>query len=257
MLLVCFLCVFPLYWMIISSFKGEGEIFSASFWPQNFTFSNYTYAFSEMPIARMTVNSFILAISMTVLHLVTGILAAFAFIRYSFKGKAFFTILLGLAWLIPVQAIMIPNYVTIVGMGLSDNLLAVILPYAASAFAMLNLLTTFRSFPDTIMEAARLDGDSDLRMLWNIIMPNLKSGIASLGILLFITNWNEYLWPRLVMSRLESSPIQIGLRSFISSDTNLWGSLMAATTVSCIPILIIYLVLQRQIVDSFVRWGTK
>jgi ABC-type glycerol-3-phosphate transport system permease component len=257
MIVFCFAAIFPIYWMLVSSFKNEGEIFSPSLWPRAFTLTNYRYAFRELPILRMLFISCFTALSQTLLQLATGVLAAYGMIRFQFRGRGVCTILLSLAWLIPVQSIMIPNYVTIVRAGLMDNPAAIVLPHAASAFAILNLIQSFKSYPGAILEAARIDGASDLRILLQVMLPNMAPIVSSLGILLFITSWNDYLWPRLVIRHMEHAPIQIGLRSFISSDTNLWGSLMAATTVSCIPVFMLYAALQRKIVDSFVKWGMK
>jgi ABC-type glycerol-3-phosphate transport system permease component len=257
MLVFCFFSVFPVYWMIVSSFKNEGEIFSPGLWPRVFTLTNYLYAFRELPILRMLLISCCAAVSQALLQLSTGTLAAYGMIRFRFRGRAACALLLSLAWLIPIQSIMIPNYVLIVRAGLADNPLAIVLPHAASAFAILNLIQAFRSYPAALIEAAHIDGASDISILLLVILPNMMPSISSLGILLFITSWNDYLWPRLVIRHIENAPIQIGLRSFISSDTNLWGSLMAATTVSCVPIFALYTVLQRRIVDSFVKWGIK
>lgn len=177
------LAVFPLYWMLNSSFKNEAEIFNSSLFPMKPTMNNYSFAFDQMPIFRMMFNSFGVATLMTAFQLATSLLAAYALVRWRFRGRGLI-------------------------------------------FALL-------------------------------ILPNIKSMIASLGIILFLNGWNEYLWPMLITRKMENSPIQIGLKMFVNSDTNMWGSLMAATTVSCIPILIIYILLQRQIVDSFVRYGVK
>ena len=257
MIFASLIFVFPVYWMIISSFKGQGEIFGTGLVPTQWTLENYQYAFANMPIWKMMQNSFIIAIALTTLQLTTGVLAAYALARFKFPGKSVIMVLFSLTWLIPIQSIMIPNYVTVVQMGLKDNPIAVILPYAASAFAILNLLQTFNAFPKALIEASKMDGDSEVKTLCRVVIPNVKASISSLGILLFINSWNEYMWPMLVMTKLEKAPIQIGLRSFVGSDVNMWGSLMAATTISCLPILIVYLLLQRQGVDSFVKWGIK
>jgi ABC-type glycerol-3-phosphate transport system permease component len=257
MLVFCFLSIFPVYWMIVSSFKNEAEIFVPSLWPEDFTVRNYVYAFRELPIIRMLIISCCTAVSQALLQLVTGTLAAYGMVRFQFRGRALCALLLSLAWLIPIQSIMIPNYVLIVRAGLADNPAAIVLPHIASAFAVLNLIQAFKSYPTAIIEAARIDGASDIKILLLVILPNMAPAVSSLGILLFITSWNDYLWPRLVIRHIENAPIQIGLRSFVSSDTNLWGSLMAAATVSCIPIFALYAALQRRIVDSFVKWGIK
>jgi multiple sugar transport system permease protein len=254
---MCFIAIFPFYWMVISSFKNESEIFTASFIPLKPTLENYVYAFSNMPIVKMMFNSFVIAILMTASQLISSLLAGYALVRWQFKGKILIYTLLSLTWLIPIQAIMIPNYILINQMGLNEKLLGIVLPFGVSTFAILSLYQSFKAFPIALIEAARLDGESDFGILLKVILPNIKSSVTSLGILLFINGWNEYLWPILITKKMENAPIQIGLRSFVSSDVNMWGSLMAATTISCLPILIIYLVLQRQIVDSFVKFGIK
>lgn len=255
--LMCVLAVFPLYWMLNSSFKNEAEIFGSSLLPMSPTLNNYGFAFDQMPIFRMMFNSFGVATLMTAFQLATSLLAAYALVRWRFRGRGLIFALLSLTWLIPYQSVMIPNYVLINDMGLNESLMGIVLPYAVSTFAILSLYQSFQSFPRVLIEAACIDGLSDFGILTKLILPNIKSMVASLGIILFLNGWNEYLWPMLVTRTMENSPIQIGLKMFVNSDTNMWGSLMAATTVSCIPILIIYILLQRQIVDSFVRYGVK
>jgi multiple sugar transport system permease protein len=257
LLLMSIIAIFPLYWMIISSFKNEAEIFTSTLIPLQPTFKNYVYAFQEMPIVRMIFNSFIVSFLITGIQLVTSVLASYALTRWKFKGSFLIYTMFTLSWLIPFQAVMIPNYVLINQMGLNGQLFGIVLPLSISVFAVLSLYQTFRSFPVALIDAARLEGESDFGILVKIILPNIKSQVVSLGILLFITSWNEYLWPMLIAKDIENAPIQIGLRSFVNSDVNMWGSLMAATTISILPILIIYLVLQRQIVNSFVRMGIK
>ena len=249
--------VFPLYWMIISSFKGEAEIFNYLPLPEHFSLENYIYAFSQMPILRMLGNSVTISFAQTACQLVTSILAAYGLMRWEFKGKSLIYGVLTLTWLIPFQAVMVPNYTLINNMGLNGNLLGIIFPYAASAFACISMYQAFQSFPKALIEAARVDGSGELRILWNIVIPSMKASISSLGILLFINSWNDYMWPMLLAKKLENAPLQIGLKMFVSSDVNLWGSLMAATTVSCLPILIFYIIMQKNIVDSFMKWGLK
>lgn len=257
LLILSVIAVFPLYWMVISSFKGEAEIFNYSFLPEKIRLSNYVYAFQEMPIVRMLGNSILNSTLQMTFQLVTAVMVAYALMRWEFKGKALIYSLLTLTWLIPFQAIMVPNYVQINQLGLNGTLAAIILPNMVSAFACLSMYQTFQSFPKALIEAALIDGCGELAILTKVVLPTMKAGIASLGIMLFITSWNDYMWPMLVVKTLENAPVQIGLKSFVSSDVNMWGSLMAATTVSCIPIMILYILLQRNIVDSFMKWGIK
>jgi len=254
---MCLIALFPLYWMLNSSFKNESEIFTSSILPLKPILSNYAYAFEQMPIFRMMFNSFGVAILLTASQLATGLLAAYALVRWRFRGQALIFAVLSLTWLIPFQAIMIPNYVLVNQLGLNESIVGIVLPFAVSTFAILSLYQSFQAFPKVLIEAACIDGESDFGILIRLILPNIKSSVASLGIILFINGWNEYLWPMLITKKMENAPLQIGLRLFVNSDTNMWGSMMAATAVSCLPILMIYLILRRQIVDSFVRFGIK
>ncbi|MGN1149000.1 MAG: carbohydrate ABC transporter permease [Lachnospiraceae bacterium] len=257
LLLLSFIAVFPLYWMIISSFKGEAEIFNYSLLPESLKLTNYIYAFCEIPVLRMLINSLINSTLQMICQLISAILVAYALMRWEFKGKAVIYGILTLTWLIPFQAIMVPNYIQINEWGLNGSLIAIILPNMVSAFACISMYQSFQSFPKALIEAALIDGSGELTILTKVVFPTMKATIASLGIMLFINSWNDYMWAMLVVKKLENAPIQIGLKSFVSSDVNLWGSLMAATTVSCIPILVLYLFLQRNIVDSFMKWGIK
>lgn len=254
---MCLIAIFPLYWMVNSSFKNESEIFTSSLIPFKPILSNYAYAFEQLPIVRMMFNSFGVAVLMTALQLLTGLLAAYALVRWRFRGQTLIFSLLSLTWLIPFQSVMIPNYVLVNQMGLNESLIGIVLPFAVSTFAILSLYQSFQAFPKVLIEAACIDGQSDFGILTRLILPNIKSTVASLGIILFINGWNEYLWPMLITKKMENAPLQIGLKLFVNSDANMWGSLMAATTFSCVPILLIYLLLRRQIVDSFVRFGIK
>lgn len=208
-------------------------------------------------MARMMSNSAIVAIMQTVAQLLTSVLAAYAFTRWQFRGRSIVYGLISLTWLVPFQVIMIPNYVVISGWGLRNTLLGLIIPNVVSAFAVLQLYNSFKSFPRTLIEAAHLDGASDWSVLWRTVFPNLRSTIASTGVLLFISAWNDYFWPLLVTNKPKFSTLQIGLQSFMSTEANQWGPLMAATVLASLPILIIYLVLQRQIIDSFLKGGLR
>jgi sn-glycerol 3-phosphate transport system permease protein len=252
-----FLAVFPLYWMLVTSFKPETEVFSSSLLPYHWTFDNYIQVWKAIPIARMLTNSIVIAIAQTVMQLLTSILAAYAFTRWDFRFSNLIYSLIALTWLVPFQVIMIPNYIVISNFGWRDTLIGLIIPNIASSFAVLQLYNIFRSFPKALIEAARLDGASDWNVLWRTIFPNLRAAIASIGILLFIGAWNDYFWPLLVTTKPENSTIQIGLQMFMSPDASMWGSLMAATTIASLPIFIIYLLLQRQIIDSFVKGGLR
>lgn len=249
--------VFPLYWMFLSSFRPDGEIYSPSLLPAQLTFDNYIFAWNAIPIDSMLLNTFAMATLQTLFQLMTSILAAYAFARWRFFGGRGFYALFALTWLVPFQATMIPNYVLLTQLGWRNSLAGLIAPNIASAFAVLLLYQSFKAFPQELMDAARIDGATNWGVLWRVIFPNLRASVASLGVLLFISAWNEYFWPLLVTSRPENATIQIGLQMFMGTDVNLWGPLMAAASIASLPILLMYILLQRQVVDSFVKSGLR
>ncbi|WBU53764.1 carbohydrate ABC transporter permease [Paracoccus sp. SCSIO 75233] len=257
MIFVSLLCVFPIYWMIVTSLRSESEIFSTSLWPNAADLENYRYALSAVPMVRMLVNTFIISIAVTVLQILTGILAGYAFSRWKFRGSAFIYGAVALTWLVPLQVVMIPNYLLVARLGMIDTLGALILPHFASAFAILLLVQAMRSFPTEVIEAARMDGAGHAEILWQVVVPNLRGTIASLAILVFISTWNEYFWPLLLSRSPENSVVQIGLQMFITAEGTQWGPLMAASTMASLPILLIYLLLQRQVIASFMKSGLR
>jgi ABC-type glycerol-3-phosphate transport system permease component len=251
------LSILPLYWMMVTALRPENEIFSALPWPENPTLANIEHIINRMPILRMMWNTFVVAALSTAAQLFTATLAAYAFARWRNRwSKALFA-LLTVTWLIPAQVTMVPGYLIVTQLQLLDTLAALVLPHFASAFAIMMLYQTMRAFPMELIEAAVIDGAGHWRILWRVIVPNMRPALASLGILLFIGSWNDYFWPLLVTRSENSAVIQIGLQMFFTQEGNLWGPLMAAASVASLPVLIIYAFLQKQIVDSFLQSGLK
>lgn len=257
MVLLSIFCLFPVYWMLASSFRPANAMFETSLWPTTMSLDNYTQAVDAIPIARMLVNTLVFSVLSTVFQLFTGILAAFAFARWTFRGDKLVYTAVALTWLVPFQVVMIPNYLLIAQMGLLDSIVALILPNLAAALAILLLAQAMRGFPKEVMEAARMDGARNWRILWEVLVPNLRGTIASLAILIFISTWNEYFWPLLLSRTAENSVIQIGIQMFMTAEGNQWGPLMAASTLASLPVLLIYIVLQRQVVQSFMKSGIR
>lgn len=257
MVLLSIFCLFPVYWMLVSSFRPANTMFETSLWPTQPSLDNYTRAIDAIPIARMLINTLVFSAVSTVLQLLTGVLAAFAFARWKFPGDKLIYTGVALTWLVPFQVVMIPNYLLVAHMGLLDSVLALILPNIAAALAIMLLAQAMRGFPREVIEAARMDGANNWRILWEVLVPNLRGTIASLAILIFISTWNEYFWPLLLSRTAENSVIQIGIQMFMTAEGNQWGPLMAASTLASLPVLVIYVVLQRQVVQSFMKSGIR
>ena len=257
MVLLSIFCLFPVYWMLVSSFRPANGMFETSLWPTQASLDNYARAIDAIPIARMLANTLVFAAVSTLAQLVTGILAAYAFSRWRFPFDKLVYTAVALTWLVPFQVVMIPNYLLVAQLGLLDSVLALILPNLAAALAILLLTQAMRGFPREVIEAARMDGASNWRILWEVLVPNLRGTIASLAILIFISTWNEYFWPLLLSRTAENSVVQIGIQMFMTAEGNQWGPLMAASTLASLPVLLIYIVLQRQVVQSFMKSGIR
>lgn len=257
MILLSLVSIFPIYWMIVTSFRPENEIFSTALWPSEPTLENYVFVLTRVPILQMLANTTIVAAATAALQVVTGLFAAYALVRWRMRLSGVIHGLIALSWLVPFQVTMIPNYVLASRLGLLDTLTGLIIPNASHAFAILLLYHGMRSFPVEILEAARIDGANSWKILWQIVTPNMGAPIASLSIIAFISAWNEYFWPLLLSRKPENSVVQIGLQMFMTQEGNLWGPLMAAAALASLPILVIYLLLQRHVIESFMKSGIR
>lgn len=257
LVLLSIFCLFPVYWMVVTSLRPANATFETSLWPTSVSLDNYAYALNAIPIVQMLVNTLIISAVVTVIQLFTGLLAAYAFARWRFPFDKLVYSFVALTWLVPLQVVMIPNYLLVANLGLLDSVVALILPHFTSALAILLLAQTMRSFPKEVVEAARMDGARSWRILWEVMTPNLRGTIASLAILIFISTWNEYFWPLLLSRTPENSVIQIGIQMFMTTEGTQWGPLMAASTMASLPVLIFYVVLQRQVIQSFMKSGIR
>ncbi|HWK67768.1 MAG TPA: carbohydrate ABC transporter permease [Rhizobiaceae bacterium] len=257
MVVLAIFSLFPVYWMIVTSLRPANAIFDATPWPTAPSLANYGYALGAIPMVEMLGNTLLVASIVTVAQLFTGLLAAYAFACWRFPFDKLIYTLIALTWLVPFQVVMIPNYLLVSNLGLLDSVTALILPHFAAALAVLLLAQAMRSFPREVLEAARMDGARSWRILWEVIAPNLRGTIASLAILIFISTWNEYFWPLLLSRTPENSVIQIGVQMFMTSEGTQWGPLMAASTMASLPILVLYVLLQRQVVQSFMQSGIR
>jgi len=257
LLLLAFFSLFPIYWMFVTSLRPANEIFSGNLLPTHLTWDNYVYVWVRTPVARMLANTVLMATLVTAGQLLTSLLAAYAFGRWTFPGsRALFLLFIG-TWLIPFQVTMIPNYVFVAHLGWLNSLLGLVAPQLTAAFAIVLLRQNMKGFPTAILDAARIDGANSWRVLWRIVVPNLRAPLAALGILLFISTWNEYFWPLLVTNKPQDTVIQVGLQLFLTQEGNQWRPLMAAASLASLPVFALYLALQRQVIEAFVRSGLK
>ena len=251
------IAIFPVYWMVATSFKAANALFQIGLWPTSPTTENYRFVWENMPFGLMLGNTVAMASLQMISQLLTALLAAYAFARWKFWGSRLIFALIAMTWLVPFQVTMIPNYVLLSRLGWLNTLYGLVIPHIASAFSVLLLFQNIKAFPTELIDSSRIDGATSWGTLWRVVTPNLRSPLAALGILLFISAWNEYFWPLLVMTKPERSVIQIGLQMFLTEQGDLWGPLMAAATMATLPIFVLYVILQRQVIDSFVKSGLR
>jgi sn-glycerol 3-phosphate transport system permease protein len=249
-------CAFPIYWMYATALRAPADVNRLSLLPWPLSTGGYTDATHLVDLPSLLLNTFTVAIFTALGQLLTALFAAYALARWRFPGQRLCYLLFVGTWLIPFQVTMVPNYAVIVRFGLLNTLAGVIIPNLCSAVAVLMLRQHMQSFPRELLEAAEMDGRSSWAVLWTVIVPNLRAALAALGLLLFITAWNEFFWPAMVL-RGSTSVIQLALQGFLSPEGIDWSALMAAAGLACLPVFALYVVLQRQIVSAFVRSGLR
>ena len=253
------LTVAPFIWMVLTSFKEMSEIFSypPTWWPENFTFENYTNAFSAAPFGRFYGNSLFVAIAATVGQLITCSLAAYAFARMEFKGRdVLFYLFLG-TMMVPAHVTMIPSFMILHGLGWIDTYLALIVPMLASAFGTFLLRQFFMTIPKELEEAAFIDGCTRWGVLWRIILPLSKPALATLAIFTFMTVFNDFIWPLIVLNSEDMYTVQLGLAIFRDRYSIEWGNLMAGSVVATLPILLVFFFAQKYFIQGITLSGLK
>jgi sn-glycerol 3-phosphate transport system permease protein len=249
--------IFPILWMYLTSFRSPNDEFSSSLLPTSFSLGNYSSALAALPVGTLLLHTVIVALCVSLGQLLTSLLAAYAFTRFRFRGRGIlFLVFIG-SWLVPFQVAELPNYVLVSKLGLLNSVAGIIVPQLSSAFAVILLRQHLNGFPVELLEAARVEGQSTWATLWTVVVPNMTPVLSALGILLFVSSWNEYFWPLLVYRNVDRSVIQLGLEGILSAVTVNYGALMAASGLATLPIFAIYAVLQRRVVNAFVRSGLR
>lgn len=255
------LVAYPFYFMVSSSLKPfvEATAVPPTLWPHEIRLENYQEAWSKAPWTRYFANTLLVAGSNTLGELITSILAAYAFAWMNFKGKAaLFTILLA-TYMMPGEATLIPNFVIVSKryLNLYDTYWVQILPFLATAFSIFLLRQQFLSVPNELHDAAIIDGAGHLRFLWSVVLPVSVPALVTVSIIAFYGSWNAFQWPLIVTSTPDIRPIQVGLNAFRAEAGSSYHLLMAAASFVVAPIVLLYLVGQRYLVQGVARTGIR
>jgi multiple sugar transport system permease protein len=254
--------LFPFYWMILTSVKSYGE-YAAEFIPRFFTpsptFENYRSAFTAVPLARYFVNTLVFTLVTTALMLAVSLLAAFAFARLDFRGKDIvFPLFLSLM-MIPSELMIITNFQTITNLELRNTFTGLILPSVTSVFYIYLLKENFEQIPNELYKAAKVDGTSDLKYLFKVMIPICQPTVVTIIILKVIECWNSYVWPRLITDDQNYYLVSNGIQEIRQNGFGRENipAMMAAVVVISLPLIVLFLIFRRQIMAGVSRGGTK
>jgi len=251
------LWILPLAYAVWTAFHPAE--FSAKFsLTAPLTLENFARAWEAAPFARYFLNTTLLVSLILGSQLLLCTLAAYAFVRYEFRGKNVVFALVLVQLMIMPDVLLVENYKTMSKLGLIDTLLGIGLPYFASAFAIFLLRQTFKGIPKELVEAATMEGASALQILWRVYVPLAKPVYVAFALVSVSYHWNNFLWPLVVTNSVNSRPLTVGLQVFASADQGIdWSIITAATLLTAAPLLLAFLLFQRQFVQSFMRAGIK
>lgn len=259
-LLVCAaIMLLPYLWMVLSSFKSNLEIISSatSFVPQNPTFDGYRAVFQEAPFLTWLLNSAVTAIIITAATLFTSALAGYIFAKFTFPGKKLMFLLVLATMMIPFQVIMIPTYLIISKLGLINNLAAIIVPSLISSYGVFLAKQFIEDIPRDLLEAARIDGAGELRIMWGIVMPLILPMLSALGIFTFMAAWNNYLWPLIAINDMDRMTVPMALVFFNGAHQVNYNVVMSAAVLITLPVIIVFLIFQKQFIKGLTMTGMK
>ncbi|HEU4348929.1 MAG TPA: carbohydrate ABC transporter permease [Actinoplanes sp.] len=261
LVILTILFVSPLVYMAVTSFKTQADAISPDpqWIPANPTTEAYdaTLGSSDTPVLRWFLNSVVAATAQSLLVVATAALAAYALARMDFRGKRLIFGTIVATLFVPAVILIIPNYIIVSELAWLDSLTAVIVPGAASAFGVFFLRQFFTSLPEELEEAAYVDGAGPFRIFWSVVLPLSKPALATLALLAFLTNWNDFLWPLYVLFSAEQQTLPAGLATLQNANAVRYDLLMAGAMIAAVPVLLLYLVAQRFVIEGVSRTGLK
>jgi sn-glycerol 3-phosphate transport system permease protein len=250
---VAALVLVPLAWTILGSLKTRDDLYSTSFQvlPTQFESENYGRAWKQVPFLRLYANSIVTTLASTIIKVLLGCTTAFALVFLKFPGRriAFWFVVASL--MVPFEVVLVPNFVTTSELGWLDSWFGIVVPTAGVAFGAFLLHQTFRAIPHEIIEAADLDGVSRWRLLTRVVVPMSYPSITAFALITAVTKWNEYLWPRIVTSKLTAATLPLGLTLLRDSEgANEWGPILAGTVLVVLPVLPLLFFAQKRLVSG-------
>jgi multiple sugar transport system permease protein len=256
-LVLAVMTIFPLLYMLSIAFKGPTEVFKSNLIPDKPTLGNFVYVLTEVPFWRYLLNTFVVSTVVTVAALFFHTMAGYALARLRFPGREVIFLAMFSTFLVSLPVIIVPLFILVRSMGMLNSYAGLIIPAIFNAFGIFLLRQYYLSLPKEIEEAAVIDGAGYWRIYWSVILPLSRPIIAALAILFFLANWNSFLWPLTVASDPNLWVVQVAIANFKSQYAAAWNYTMAASTIVALPMLVLFVVFQRQIMDSIKTSGLK
>ncbi|WP_163536403.1 carbohydrate ABC transporter permease [Gracilibacillus sp. YIM 98692] len=257
--IVALMYLFPIVWLLLSSIKPGSELFSypLNILPENPTVDGYVYSWSTMEFIKYFINTLIVAILTTVLTVIASATCGFALAKYNYKWLNVFLICMLATTMLPTEVIMTPTFSVILDLGLYDSLAGLIIPSINTATGIFMFRQYFMTVPNDLLESARIDGANEGKIFFNLMLPIAKPVVITLAIFSFQWRWNDYIWPLIVLSDPNKYTVQIALRSIVGADNIDWVLLLSSSIISLVPMIIIFIVFQRYIMDTSATSGLK
>jgi len=250
----------PFLWMLLSSFKPEGEIrrVPPSWWPEHFTLGNYDRLFNQLDFPRYFGNSVLVALLVTVGNLLFCSALGYALAKLPFPGRrALFAVVLG-TLMVPGMVLFVPQFVLVSNLNLVNTYAGLVLPFLAGPFGVFLMRQFLLSIPDELIEAARVDGAGELRIFWRVVLPLCRPALATLGILTFLASWNNFLWPLVVATTEDKYTLPVALALYSVGQNRLqFGLALAGAVVVVLPVLVVFVILQRHFLRGIATTGLK
>ncbi len=259
LLLFGIMMVVPYAWMVLSSLKSNAEILSGNptILPRHVTLQGFGVVVSQAPFFRWLGNSLITASIITGFMLFTSAMAGYIFAKFNFRLKRTLFFLLLASMMVPFAVVMIPTYLIVARMGIVDHLSSIVLPSLVGAFGIFLCRQFIESLPSDLMEAARIDGAGEFRIFATIIVPQIKPVLSALGIFTFMSAWNNYLWPLVVLNDINRMTVPLALVFFNGRHLQNWNVVMSAGVLIMIPVLVVFFIFQKQFVKGLTLTGIK
>ena len=260
--LIALIFVSPLIWMIASSLKPEAQIFKglnslSTFFPKGASLNNYIEVFQRINMWKFIGNSLFYVLVIILLDLLVNSICGYALAKFEFKGKSFLLTLVISLMVFPAEAIMLPMYREMADLGWINSWASLIMPFVAKCFSIYMFRQFFMDIPDELLEASSIDGCGPIKTFFNVVMPISGTVYATIFILDFVAHWNDFMWPLLVVTGEEKRTIQLAIQTFFGSKPINYGPIMASLTISAIPMLVMFIFLQKYYVEGIASTGIK